>query len=199
MSTSEVVLAVIGSVGGASALIVGLSAWLGRVWADRILEGTRASNAERLEAFKTRLTVTAHGQERLVDARLDLYFQVWTRLQDVRTVGDQLWLRASQELLEQFVAALAAARIAVNRGRLILTESQYRQLDDLLKSFEDYQVGKIRLVQIRSDEDFRKNLIEGWKQSIRYQIKENGEAKARYERLLDEILVHFKAELGLAA
>lgn len=49
----KIVSAAIGAVGGASLLVVALSSWLGKVWANRILESDRQKYANQLETLKT--------------------------------------------------------------------------------------------------------------------------------------------------
>ena len=44
--------AILGSVGGASLLIMGLSSWLGKVWASRILEKDKLKYQSELEIIK---------------------------------------------------------------------------------------------------------------------------------------------------
>jgi hypothetical protein len=53
--------AVLASVGGAGAIIFGLSSWLGKVWAERLLSKEKQKYAEDLESFKSRLTLSAES------------------------------------------------------------------------------------------------------------------------------------------
>jgi len=46
---------IIGTLGGAGAIILGLSAWLGKVWANRLMEQDRAKHAADLEALRASL------------------------------------------------------------------------------------------------------------------------------------------------
>lgn len=47
--------AIIGSVGSASMIIIGLSSWLGKVWATRIYEKERNKHEQELKEFQTKL------------------------------------------------------------------------------------------------------------------------------------------------
>ncbi|MCF6150444.1 MAG: hypothetical protein E3K37_17550 [Candidatus Kuenenia sp.] len=47
--------AMIGSVGGAALIIVALSTWLGKVWANRILDKDRLKYASELEQIRNKL------------------------------------------------------------------------------------------------------------------------------------------------
>ena len=46
--------AIIASLGGGAALVFAFSSWLGKVWANRILEGDKAKYAQELEDLKSR-------------------------------------------------------------------------------------------------------------------------------------------------
>ena len=46
--------AIFGSLGGGAVLVLALSSWLGKVWANRILEGDKAKYAQALEDLKSR-------------------------------------------------------------------------------------------------------------------------------------------------
>lgn len=48
----KIVSAAIGAFGGAGLLVVALSSWLGKVWANRILESDRQKYANQLESLK---------------------------------------------------------------------------------------------------------------------------------------------------
>lgn len=54
----EIAGALVVSVGGSGAIVLGLSSWLGKVWASRILEEDRAKFANELERLKTDLDRT---------------------------------------------------------------------------------------------------------------------------------------------
>jgi hypothetical protein len=63
MSISEVwsvALAVLASIGGGGILTVGLSSWIGKVWADRILEREKASLQKQFAEAKLELDKSLH-------------------------------------------------------------------------------------------------------------------------------------------
>jgi len=55
----EIGAAVLLSLGGAGAVLFGLSSWLGKVWASRILEAEKAQYGQDLESFKSDLSKEA--------------------------------------------------------------------------------------------------------------------------------------------
>lgn len=57
----ELSAAILASVGGAGAIIFGLSTWLGKVWAERVLTKEKQRYAEDLETFKSSLALAAES------------------------------------------------------------------------------------------------------------------------------------------
>lgn len=47
---------ILGSLGGGAAIIFGFSSWLGKVWANRLMEKEKAAHAQELESLRSRLT-----------------------------------------------------------------------------------------------------------------------------------------------
>jgi hypothetical protein len=52
----EIFVVIFGSLGGAGVLILGLSTWLGKVWANRLMAKEKAQHAEELESIKSNYT-----------------------------------------------------------------------------------------------------------------------------------------------
>jgi len=87
MSASEVFQlagAILFSVGGAGGLIIAFSSWVGRVWADRMLDQVRAKYARALEEIRLKYTealARANGEleaaNRKVQAELDRTIHVY--------------------------------------------------------------------------------------------------------------------------
>lgn len=61
------------SVGGAGLIILGLSSWLGRVWASRLMEAERAQHSQRLERLRNELHHETEAQLREAQSQLDIY------------------------------------------------------------------------------------------------------------------------------
>jgi len=71
MSVSDIFItagAILGSVGVGGATVAALSGWLGKVWANRLMEQDRAKYASDLEALKSRF----EQSHRRLQAELDL-------------------------------------------------------------------------------------------------------------------------------
>jgi hypothetical protein len=128
-----------------------------------------------------------------------LYSEVWDRLQCLREAGDDLWQSATRQTAERFGLAFLEARSAASRGRLILRESDYQDLQRVFDSFARYHIGKRKLIELRSAEDVRDDALNLRPELIRQQIDENRLARERYEELLNQIAHQFRVTLGTAA
>lgn len=57
----ELSFAILGSLGGGGAIIFGFSGWLGKVWANRLMEKEKAGYAQEIESLRSRLTRDAES------------------------------------------------------------------------------------------------------------------------------------------
>ena len=142
MDLTHIVSSVLLPVGGSGVIVVGLRAWLGKIWSNRILETEKARHARELEKIKSELEFERVRKQKISDEQFRLYTKVWHALQDLKTIVDRLWERATSDTLHQFVTILADTRQAVNRARLILHEDHFQSLQKVLGSFENYRFGK---------------------------------------------------------
>lgn len=83
--------AIIASVGGAGVIIIGLSSWFGKVWANRILENQKKEYQREIESYKCQLQeninkVNAINEKALhvskthYDTEFGIYKEIWTKL-----------------------------------------------------------------------------------------------------------------------
>ncbi|HEY0681069.1 MAG TPA: hypothetical protein VGD45_01935 [Steroidobacter sp.] len=68
----EVGSVVIASLGGGALLIFAMSNWLGRVWADRLMQAERAKHDAELEQLRAQLHTKTSNEIELVKRRLDI-------------------------------------------------------------------------------------------------------------------------------
>ncbi len=76
MSQSEIwsiALSVLASLGGGGVIVFALSNWLGKIWANRVLETERARHANELEKAKAELSSLATDRERKLKSLMDHY------------------------------------------------------------------------------------------------------------------------------
>ncbi len=167
---TETVTTVIASIGGTTAVLTGVFAWLGKVWASRIVEGEKVTNSKDLSRLNAQLDVASAQNIRNSDARFVLYQDVWARLQELNTSGNDLWRRPTSGNVISFAETLAQTRASLSKGRLIdLRKAEARaELRD--------RYGEEREVD---------------------QVRDNRAIKDRYSATLEKVLVEFRCQLGL--
>lgn len=89
----QVAGAIIASIGGSSVIILGLSGWLGKVWASRILESEKKRHNLEIEEFKGRLSKEINVVNSMIDKSVyvtklqydkefSIYLEIWEKLAD---------------------------------------------------------------------------------------------------------------------
>lgn len=87
----EVAGAVILSLGGGGAIVMAMSSWLGKVWANCILEDEKKKHQKEIEEFKSQLTErinnlnvlnekALHISKVQYDAEFNIYKEIWVKL-----------------------------------------------------------------------------------------------------------------------
>lgn len=196
----QVVFALIGSVGGAGAIIIGTSNWLGGVMASRLLEKYKAEQAAELEELKnrynreieeyrTKATLLISQIERFSSQQFSLYNQLWVTLIGLQIAGDDLWEDASNENILKYAEQLRTTYKAVQEGAIFLEECHYQRLMEILEVFRSYEVGKKRLFELRRMD------IRNIDRNEFQQIRRNGDDRKRYSDLLREIRNEFIGQL----
>jgi hypothetical protein len=89
----KIVSAVLISIGGGGAIVFALSSWLGKVWANRILEKEKKEHQLEIENYKSQLSIslnkinsinerTLHISKVQYDKEFDIYQDIWEKLHD---------------------------------------------------------------------------------------------------------------------
>ena len=119
--------ALIASVGAASAIIVGLSAWLGKVWATRIADRERATMAQDLEQYRHQLSELATQQQDALTRKRDVYSELAASMRvflgDSEPANDQ----QKREFLKAYDRAClwASEEVAEAIGKLLVHGNSY--------------------------------------------------------------------------
>lgn len=177
----QIIVAAIASVGGGGAIVFALSNWLGKVWANRILEADRAKYQLEIERLS-----------RYSGHQFELYNDIWLSLCDLRETADQLWRRATEAEAKLLAEQLETTSHKLSRGRLLIEDDHYDSLTDLFTRFRNFQVGKQLLVDLR-EEDAPSNEID---HQIQATIGNNRDLRQEYIDLMDEVADSFKEQLG---
>ena len=161
--------AVLASTGGAAAIIFGLSSWLGRVWANRILENDKLFYSSELEKLKNKLDTNSQQQQFIFslyfESQFKLYNELWNALIELQDYVDALWSHANQSNLRQFFRALASAKKQIQKNALSIEPEHYSEIMNAIDSFNGYHTGKEQLINKRSIHEIGASEIEALIQS----------------------------------
>ncbi|WP_024593464.1 MULTISPECIES: hypothetical protein [unclassified Pseudoalteromonas] len=146
--------AIIASVGGSALLIAGFSTWLGKVWANRILEKDKLKYTSELEAIKSELQRESERQKvtfsLYFEGQFKLYNELWIALSELQNEVDKLWESASNENLKSFIKAVQKAKKQIRNSAILIEKTHYEKILQNLNSFENYKFGKERLIVSRN-------------------------------------------------
>ena len=147
--------AILGSVGGASVIIIGLSSWLGKVWANRILEKDKLNYTSELEKIKAQLQSESQKQHLMFsmyfEGQFKLYNDLWVSLSELQSGVETLWSEASAHNLKSFVTAVRKAKKQIRDSALLIEPEHYDEIMNAIEDLEQYRSGKEGLIFARKD------------------------------------------------
>ena len=86
---------------------------------------------------------------RYSEKQFDLYNDLWRVLLYTKLQADELWENAIPEKIPSFSEQIKLTKTAINDNLLLIEEEHYNKLMALIKQFEQFQFGKVRLIDIR--------------------------------------------------
>lgn len=193
----KVAMAIITSLGGVSVVVIGLVAFLGKLWTNRILESEKHKN--NLEIAKVKKNLETELEKVRVDlnlladqgnmrfthyakAQFDLYCKLWEALVELSDHVETLWIEANQANFKKFVNSLKKAKRNIRSAAIILEPEHYMQLIRIIEHFENYEMGKYLLIESmsngRSYDEYK----------VKDLIRSNGQNKDVILGLIDQTL-----------
>lgn len=155
--------AILVSVGGAAAIIFGLSSWLGKVWANRILEQDKLRYTSELEEIKSKLQADLQQRQLIFslyfEGQFKIYNDLWISLSELQDSVDSLWSEANHRNLQRLVSMLTKAKKQIRSSAILINPDHYREIMIAIEQFEAYQIGKERLVHARRMDDVPQEMI----------------------------------------
>ncbi len=186
--------AILGSVGGAAAIIFAFSTWLGHVWANRILEKDKLKYSTELEKIKTQLQNESQKQNLMFslyfEGQFKIYNNLWVSLIELQNGVEALWDEASQRNLKSFVAALKNAKKSIKQSALLIEPHHYNEILSAIDELESYRAGKEQLILARAD---LRNIDNYAIEDI---IDGNRHNRERITNFVDTMLVKMRAQIG---
>lgn len=192
------------SMGGATVVIVCLSKWFGDFLSKRLLDNYNNKHSKELEDIKGKYnkeleeTKTALEKAksqflRYSEKQFDLYNDLWRVLLYTKLQADELWENAIPEKIPSFSEQIKLSKTAINDNLLLIEEEHYDKLMELLKQFEQFQFGKVRLVDIRRTSGENPEIISPFQ--TRQTIDLNKNTKDKYDKLIMEIGKTFRNQI----
>lgn len=203
----KLVTAFIVSIGGSSVVIFALSKWFGNFLSTRLLDSYNNKHEKELEVIKTKyaseLENTKNELEkaksmflRYSEKQFELYNGLWKVLLYTKRQADLLWQKADPNQIPSFSEQIRLTRNAISDNLLLIEEEHYEKLIQLIEQFEQFQFGKLKLIDIRIQ-------IEGGEQvqqiiskaDAQNTINKNRRTKEKYDKLIMDIGKSFREQI----
>ncbi len=196
--------AILTSVGGATVVIIGLSKWFGDFLSKRLLdnynnkhttelEGIKIKYQGELEKTKTDLEKAKSQFIRYSEKQFDLYNDLWKVLLYTKHQADELWESAIPEKIPAFGEQIKLTRDAIDDNLLLIEEEHYDKLINLITQFDQFQFGKIKLIELRSRPiEGRENITT---EQAKRTINQNKKTKENFDSILMEIGQSFRNQI----
>ena len=203
----KLVTAFIVSIGGSSVVIIALSKWFGNFLSTRLFDAYNNKHEKELEVIKTKyaseLENTKNELEkaksqflRYSEKQFELYNDLWKVLLYTKRQADLLWQKADPNQIPSFSEQIRLTRNAISDNLLLIEEEHYEKLIQLIEQFEQFQFGKLKLIDIRIQ-------IEGGEQvqqiiskaDAQNTINKNRRTKDKYDKLIMDIGKSFREQI----
>lgn len=190
------------SVGGASVVIIGLAKWFGGFLSNRLLdtynnrhekelENLKNEYANELEKTKSELEKAKLQFARYSEKQFELYNDLWRILLLTKQQADMLWLQEEPSQVPAFSEQIRLTRDAIYNNLLLIEEEHYEKLILLIEQFEQFQFGKLKLIDIRNNS--QQNTIT--KSETQSTIRKNKKTKDTYDKLILDIGKSFREQI----
>ena len=184
------------SLGGTTVVVVALAKWFGGFISTRLLDSYNNKHERELEKIKsnysTELEKTKSELEkaksrflRYSEKQFELYNDLWKVLLQTKHQADILWEKANPQQLPAFGEQIRLTRKAIDDNMILIEEDHYEKLIQLISQFENFQFGKLRLIEVSAQVPGNTPNNEPSEQEMRRAITKNSKIKSSYESLID--------------
>lgn len=199
----QLITATIIAIGGPAVIMLGLSKWFGEIISEKLLirvknkhekglEGLKNKYQKELEEKKTELEKTKAQFLRYSEKQFGLYNDLWRVLMQTKNLADSLWEDSTPQKLPSFAEQIRLTRRAVMDNMLLIEGSHFNKLDKLLAQFENFKIGKTKLIDIKSDNTNPTSITNTQLKTV---ITANREIKQRYNKFIMEIGKTFREQI----
>ena len=202
----KLVTAFVVSIGGASVVIVALAKWFGDFLSHRLLdsynnkhekelEELKCKYANELEETKTELEKAKLQFVRYSEKQFELYNDLWKVLLYTKQQADMLWKRADPSQIPAFSEQIRLTRRAIDDNLLLIEDEHYNKLVQLIGQFEQFQFGKQKLIDIRTQMERGDDVQLITKDEAQSTIRKNKKTKDKYDELIMDIGKSFRNQI----
>lgn len=201
----NLISALVVSIGGTTVIVLALSKWFGDFLSNKLLsdyknkherdlENLKSQYSKELEETKSHLDKTKASFLRYSEKQFGLYNDLWKILLYTKNQADNLWENATPDKIPSFSEQIKLTRDAVNDNMLLIEETDYDNLDILIKEFENFKFGKAKLIDLRNQtkEEIERLISQN---DVSAAINSNSEIRDRYDSLIMTIGKSFRLQI----
>ena len=206
MEYVKLVTAFVVSIGGSSVVIVALAKFFGGFISTRLLDSYNNKHEKELEEIKNKYSSELEKTkselekaklqfQRYSEKQFELYNDLWRVLLYTKRQTDMLWQKADPSQIPSFSEQIRLTRNAISDNLLLIEEEHYNKLIQLIEQFEQFQFGKSKLIDIRTQ------LVDGVpvsvisKEDAQKTINKNKKTKDKYDELIMDIGKSFRMQI----
>ena len=188
----DTIFKILALVGGFGVVLIGMATIIGYILRDYLKEKFRRGTEFSIEQFRHQLGINRFRADKYYSSQFEEYLYLWKSLQELKRTGEALWKKAKAPTLEIFARQLRSTKKRVDDAAFFFEERDYDELRLLLDEFGKYEIGKKKIIEIRSIAD-----VDEWAvDQVNRQIVDNQRHKKQYEHLLDNIRSSFRQKLS---
>ena len=156
------------------------------------LESIKNKYAKELEEAKSAIEKAKMQFARYSEKQFESYNSLWKILLYTKRQADMLWENSEPSQIPSFSEQIRLTQDAINDNLLLIEEEHYTKLILLIEQFEQFQFGKIKLVDIRGNSSKNENITV---EDTFNTINQNKNTKANYDNLILDIGKSFRIQL----
>lgn len=206
MEYVKLVTAFIVSIGGSSVVIVALAKFFGGFISTRLLDSYNNKHEKELEEIKNKYSSELEKTkselekaklqfQRYSEKQFELYNDLWRVLLYTKQQADMLWQKADPTQIPSFSEQIRLTRNAISDNLLLIEEEHYNKLIQLIEQFEQFQFGKSKLVDIRTQLEDGVPVSVISKEEAQKTINKNKKTKDKYDELIMDIGKSFRMQI----
>ena len=162
---------------------------------EKELEEIKNKYSSELEKTKSELEKAKLQFQRYSEKQFELYNDLWRVLLYTKRQADMLWQKADPTQIPSFSEQIRLTRNAISDNLLLIEEEHYNKLIQLIEQFEQFQFGKSKLIDIRTQLEDGVPVSVISKEDAQKTINKNKKTKDKYDELIMDIGKSFRMQI----